>query len=1020
MAKDNIRRIIAFPEIEEFYDMLMDRFHMVLADYFLKDRFTVFLNVIPRDHEEGTAVYMDRFEDVYLIYGGLKMQKKLLEKTIEEKPELDEYWRELTKVKKLDKDQTKVSYTVFYELRRGDYTLKDIEHIGVGDLNDYFHPILYPEKNLPPLTNVQVSEYHILKTYFDINEYRYLSLPLIQFSEFDGVVHVILSSEDYQDSFLKDGHRFNLKSVGNLIKSFSREYEELILNWDMSGGARMREEAFIDALSTDLFYTENNNPILMELGYHEYYSRHIEYFQNKIAYGKKIPRIVRNEYRQSAIMHILIDSYAHNISAHSLIALEWIFKLRAAENLENNQVISDVKKLEVSHKFTPLVERNISAPLDTEISHLMRFLLEKGAFWSGLTRNISFGGQSQNLFYLFWNKFLSNSLYLGTIAFTENISKINFNFTFLTPTNNVQNIKFKKRILLDGHFVTIDLSKFASNLDVENNNHFVTKGTDFNRISDALSKCIVYMPGGIVGEHAFFTILETELRNVKHYSTEELKEISIHGLTLNISIEEHDISNDGKLEVTPYYKIGVYLKHIIHIDKELLLLRPIRLYSDIIDENTLLPKLGGTFQDKVCAAMLLNNTFSSVENKDRERDRRFYPWIKVGSMLDNRYAKGDIIEEYEISARRVLSDDFPQSKAYFQKQFEPHWGYLVKYFHIWKGEVLFQLNTNIESYGILDNASRFKCVFIPPDNIMLLTRIREQGVIRVIHSTVSNESEAYIAWLNKWLNYREKYLIEFSVEGNVVAQLELSDFDILFRSATNSNLQKDIIPQLELNLAHRIEQVDNIGNDYIRYRSHGVFIQYFCGNKRLNELSYMEPIIVAELMEVLATKICFFDNRIKMRVQNVNEKILQNQSNCTFYSEDYQDWKLEKEKGFFNYHFLVVHLSFIEAFLDEMGKRKYDENDIKRFIDEEIIDGQDIPDNFILVITTGRGRTQWWEKLKSWSSIDIKLGASSVPPYTTFVTFRPVESILSAIENALMISDDIELKYRLVKELFGS
>jgi hypothetical protein len=34
--------------------------------------------------------------------------------------------------------------------------------------------------------------------------------------------------------------------------------------------------------------------------------------------------------------------------------------------------------------------------------------------------------------------------------------------------------------------------------------------------------------------------------------------------------------------------------------------------------------------------------------------------------------------------------------------------------------------------------------------------------------------------------------------------------------------------------------------------------------------------------------------------------------------------------------------------------------------------------------------------------------------------FRAVESLLSAVENATGIGDDVELKYRIVKIMFGS
>ena len=67
--------------------------------------------------------------------------------------------------------------------------------------------------------------------------------------------------------------------------------------------------------------------------------------------------------------------------------------------------------------------------------------------------------------------------------------------------------------------------------------------------------------------------------------------------------------------------------------------------------------------------------------------------------------------------------------------------------------------------------------------------------------------------------------------------------------------------------------------------------------------------------------------------------------------------------------------------------------------------------NFILVITSGRGRTKWWKRLEE---------KREYMPFTQFTIFRPIESIISGFEDALGRKDDIELKYNLCKVLFGS
>lgn len=106
----------------------------------------------------------------------------------------------------------------------------------------------------------------------------------------------------------------------------------------------------------------------------------------------------------------------------------------------------------------------------------------------------------------------------------------------------------------------------------------------------------------------------------------------------------------------------------------------------------------------------------------------------------------------------------------------------------------------------------------------------------------------------------------------------------------------------------------------------------------------------------------------------------------------------------------MIHLSFIERILQKKHKR---EGDVGLFIQKEIVaamPGGRVPDNFMLVITTGRGRNDWWKYLDK----------DPYKDFARFTIFRPVESLISAVERSVSIHDDVELKFRLVKILFGS
>ena len=62
-----------------------------------------------------------------------------------------------------------------------------------------------------------------------------------------------------------------------------------------------------------------------------------------------------------------------------------------------------------------------------------------------------------------------------------------------------------------------------------------------------------------------------------------------------------------------------------------------------------------------------------------------------------------------------------------------------------------------------------------------------------------------------------------------------------------------------------------------------------------------------------------------------------------------------------------------------------------------------MPENFLLVITSGRGRGEWVESVKH-----------------PQITFRPIEAILNAFEDGISLKDDYQIKHNLCNLLFGS
>lgn len=179
---------------------------------------------------------------------------------------------------------------------------------------------------------------------------------------------------------------------------------------------------------------------------------------------------------------------------------------------------------------------------------------------------------------------------------------------------------------------------------------------------------------------------------------------------------------------------------------------------------------------------------------------------------------------------------------------------------------------------------------------------------------------------------------------------------------------------------------------------------------------------------MLATRIYIFDSRVFYRIGNAERRqTLARQLLLHIFDETNQEaenndwlghWTQQREWIIRESHFLVLHLSFIEKILvTKYGDHPdFADENIGLFIQEEIMpfvtdsSGQ-VRENFVLVITTGRGRTKWWTRLTE---------EDHYSQYRRFTSFRPVESIISAIEDAVSRRDDIETKFNLVKVMFGS
>ncbi|MEA5461669.1 hypothetical protein VB796_21555 [Arcicella sp. LKC2W] len=573
---------------------------------------------------------------------------------------------------------------------------------------------------------------------------------------------------------------------------------------------------------------------------------------------RQIEKIKHYQLR-TAIISILVDSYAHNISAHSLVALEAWFKKRTLQ-LEkpiyvndnpqditfpnatvDRHVLKSISKISEEYykklglddhtntnqylTFTDLIrleginieklltaevnaldsktnlvtggrkDYTLPVPIDNVLWHFIRFIKGKAAFWSGVTRDLHFGGQHLSIFNLLFKEFAENSLYAGTIAATEEIYKLNIKIGLdkQFELNDKSGLEIYDFVQINTEIINEENSYDSCSNDflVDDNIKysgygFLRFGKDFEKLRRTLSKEIVYMPNSIIGIHAFLTIIENTIRNVKHFK-HDFDNIRRNGLTLIITFQKFDVFNikfEEVVEELPcndglncnyigkhrLYRTGIAIGHKIKpLEFEDKMSSPFgtikeKLFKGITDSDTGAPMLGGTSQDKICSAMLFNNKFSSVETINNARDWYVYPWTHPRMLTDDDVEEGKTYNRnYSIESRKDMLNEYIFSIENKRKSYKyaedgmSNKGYLFKFFNIWRGETIKHLQPNIDNslsdkfMDSFDNHSRF--TFVIADSVKLhidklgqnTSKLRERDVYRIIEKV---EFEAEFNRLN--------------------------------------------------------------------------------------------------------------------------------------------------------------------------------------------------------------------------------------------------------------------------------
>ncbi|MHA1843823.1 MAG: radical SAM protein [Promethearchaeota archaeon] len=764
---------------------------------------------------------------------------------------------------------------------------------------------------------------------------------------------------------------------------------------------------------------------------------------------------------KTAIISILVDSFAHNIAAHSLQQiLKWLnTRIQYSNQKFSNDDLNKCNKLnkaiseDTVNDFTNLKDgdMNISSvlwngdtvciknlidkienirnknselekitkqylPLSFDVFryHFLKYINNKATFWSGAIKDSVLGGTITNWFDILY-EFCYNPYFIGTIAGSENIFKVHFC------------VHCK---ICNSSFMNINLNNMMNQNPTGNGNKIIEGGENFPDIKNILKHKLVFLPGGDVGRHSLYTIFENCLRNVKHC------EQKINGkpeIEFNIALEEKDekyydveiwLSNKSDLYKTDKIIIekknnkfhseklkGKDIKKIYHLNKDGNFNEEIKsgsyrydnengtisdinspneidkilveykaktsskmtkdIQESIIDENSK-PRMGGTYQDKICACQLFTNDFINVEKEYLFKEKHL-EFMKYTEILEDK----DKNQCCLISSFRVWKgDNYNKKEISFEG--EPTEGGLM-----------------LKNSTITENIRRFK-LYVAKDSAKK-KKVESYGVVRVIVDEKDEEENFeryYDKWLDEWIGKKDggKYLEIQSTSSTIAfGQKNKNIWEIKENNEEDGNIDY-------VDFAHSKR------NGQLICRSHGNISKFFNivrGHLQFNQ-DKMNELRAKEFIETILTSVYIIDNRVHNLMEDYINKtsaddILWKQMKIKSLPEAEDSLtKIKEEK---KVHFLILHLSYIQDFF---GKNTVD------FIDKNLKND----DGYIfkkIIITTGRGRGKWFQEIKD--KADDKL----LPK----VMFIPPESLTSAISYGIRIKDDFEIKYRLIKLLMN-
>ena len=619
------------------------------------------------------------------------------------------------------------------------------EKIEEKDLNSFSYSI--KESNLNS-NNIEIK----------VNNKTPIIIALYQLEQKSSIIYAGINYDKFIEK-LKD----NKITLENLIGKLYQEEIELKINNSETWGKLTFCSTYDTNLKTKRF------------------SDFKEYLKNSLEdkYKLKMEEEKREKYAKgSAFMSILIESYAHNISAHGLEGLR-VYLNKQWEDIKKCLKLNEEDKekfinslLKALKKDDENLMKNIEKVIKTHsnFSEYLWYLQGKSAFWSAIARGGAlFGGKVITMLQLI-NDFAKNNLLCGSLGASEGFNGIEF----YVKLNNGEPVKLYESTIEDFK--------------------------DFNQLKLELEKINIFMPEGVVGQQAVYTIWENIIRNVKHCKKNDKDLIPFY-----IEIKDKDENKD-------YIEIACWLDLDSKGENEPKLREKVNEMNNwvgILDKDQK-PNMGGTSQNILCAGMVFGLNYIKTEELQKTDNKvmRF----ELNNMGDKK---------------------------------------IIKFiFKIWKGK-------EIGKYGDIAGKEigplgRFKIIQLKNEEEKKDFLKNPFFLRHVIYNNDADLKTLYPKWIEEWFELKSK-------EVAIKIQEKRGYFENLNRKL--GNISSYTISSYTYYLYHRDSNSKIKSKIGIAYKDDDVIgkIIYGIGTYSSQE---EEKIFISELFEILETSMEIFDNRL--------------------------------------------------------------------------------------------------------------------------------------------------------------